>query len=557
MEEVMPGVFPKNWPHPITANVLETASRDFAEMLGSLPQVSCQPTKFTSHRAKKSADVRTKIALGYIEDSRLQPQMYSGADSFFFYGAMAFIVDPDFDIMKPTIRVTSTANCYYLRNFKGDVAAFYQRWYETIDWLVAKFPEHKHKIKNQDAFHFGEHGSTMLEVVKYYGPQSCKILLPDRNLVIRDSPNPLNKTNVYIAERYRWDGEQRGQFDDVAWTQMAKARTALYGMEASDQALNAPWALPEDVTTVSLGPRSVMRSREPEKIGRVPINMPPEAYSQQEFLAGQERMGARYPEGMTGNLDASVITGQGVNALLSQANLQVKVAQELVAIALQDAIAHAFEMDEVFWPDSQKTTEGATEGARFAVRYTPAKDIKGDYSVSATYGFASGLDPNRALVFMLQLRADGNLSKDTLMRHMGHLFGVGAQEELERVDAEELEAALKQGLFQLASSIGNPEMAGMGVDPRSVVRQMAHVIEQREKGKPLHDAILEALDLPDEELNPQAPQQGSPGGDEELIPGMPPQGGSPDLNMIMAGLTPGGNPNLQSTVSRQQRTTGG
>src|SRR5690554_590093 len=87
IQEVMPGVFPDNWPKPITANVLETASRDFAEMLGSLPQISCQPLKTSNTAAKQRADKKTKVALGYITDSRLQPQMYSGADSFFFYGA--------------------------------------------------------------------------------------------------------------------------------------------------------------------------------------------------------------------------------------------------------------------------------------------------------------------------------------------------------------------------------------------------------------------------------------------------------------------------------------
>src|SRR3546814_17426422 len=56
---------------------------------------------------------------------------------------------------------------------------------------------------------------------------------------------------------------------------------------------------------------------------------------------------------MTGNIDASIITGQGINALLSTVDSQIQVAQNLIAVALADAASFDLEMDERFWPEME------------------------------------------------------------------------------------------------------------------------------------------------------------------------------------------------------------
>jgi len=60
-----------------------------------------------------------------------------------------------------------------------------------------------------------------------------------------------------------------------------------------------------------------------------------------------------------------------------------------------------FEMDEKLWPNERKEIRGTSNGTPFEESYTPSKDIQGSHQVDVSYGFAAGMDPNRALVFLL------------------------------------------------------------------------------------------------------------------------------------------------------------
>src|SRR5690349_22512705 len=115
----------------------------------------------------------------------------------------------------------------------------------------------------------------------------------------------------------------------------------------------------------------------------------------------------------------------------------------------------------MYWPGLRKTVNGNISGAPFTETYVPAKDIKGDYSVSVTYGMTAGMDPNRAIVFLLQLRADGSLDRDTMQRQLP--FDVDVEDLQRRIDIEQIEDALKQGLFGLLANA--PSLGMQGIDP--------------------------------------------------------------------------------------------
>ena len=92
---VMPGVFPTSWPKPIVANVIDTTAKDLARVLARMPAVDCSTGNATSEKAKQFAAKRTKVALHYIDKSRLKKQLYVGADWYFTFGAMPIILEPD------------------------------------------------------------------------------------------------------------------------------------------------------------------------------------------------------------------------------------------------------------------------------------------------------------------------------------------------------------------------------------------------------------------------------------------------------------------------------
>jgi hypothetical protein len=152
---------------------------------------------------------------------------------------------------------------------------------------------------------------------------------------------------------------------------------------------------------------------------------------------------------------------------------------------------------------------------------------------------------------------------------------LNAAEEEQKLDIEDMRQALRQAVSGYAQAI--PVLAQAGQDPGEILQRLAVIIEGRQKGRPIEEVIQEAFAPPepppgmgeppveDASSIPGAPGEGPmPGGDSlsgindagmmrGVAPGQAglPPGGRPDLNVLLAGLTQRGEPNLQSSVSRR------
>lgn len=326
-----------------------------------------------------------------------------------------------------------------------------------------------------------------------------------------------------------------------------------------------------------IGPDAILRSQTPEKIRRVGMEMTNMSFLESNTLLEDLQAGSRYPAARTGSMDASVVTGRGALAMMSGLDQQLKAAQTVMRTAFMDMGAVCFEMDEKLWPNLKKDVKGVKDGTPFQISYTPSKDIAGDRSVDCTYGFAGGLDPNRAIVAMLQLRAEKAISRDSMMRQMP--FQVDVVDETAKVNVEDTRDALMQSMFAMVQAI--PAMAAQGMDPAESVLKAAAVVKGLQKGKAVEDVVTEVFApkpkpaSPMEEGAPGEPGPAGPGGPGGpagagvggpgggLQPsglmegvaagqaGMAP-GGRPDLNMLLAGLSGRGEAEMSARVSRRR-----
>jgi hypothetical protein len=300
--------------------------------------------------------------------------------------------------------------------------------------------------------------------------------------------------------------------------------------------------------------------------------MPASAFSQDQVLERELRVGARYPESRTGNMDASIVTGQGVKALNLGFDSQLKAYQSHLADALRKVLCLCMRVDEKLWPTTKKSATWNVNGTPHDLTYVPVKDINGNHDVDVQYGLMAGLDPNRALVFGLQARSDKLISRDTLMRNLP--MNINVDQENSVIAIEELRDALGQGLAATAQSI--PAMAQMGQDPLTVVTQIAQIITDFRKGEPIEDAALRAFTPPEPPpgTNPSEPAlatAGAPGSEAGsgglLPPGMeqsglpegvaPGQaamgpGGRPSLQYLLAGMSAGGKPQMSANVVQRR-----
>lgn len=557
LDRIMPQSMPDIWPKPIVANLIDTAARDQAESMAQMPSINCTSGVLTSNASKKFTAKRTKIAYWYADNSRLKVQQIDFCDHYNTYGMGIYIVEPDFVNKTPRIRVESPIGTYPEIDIHGNITSFTKVWNEPATVLAEKFPQYRHIIlgEKKDPQGGAIQGDAYVELVKYCDAEQYVMYMPQRmNFVLHQMDNHFGEVPVAVAKRPGFDEEIRGAFDGAIWVQLAKARMALLGLEATEKSVRAPLAVPRDLQKMTFGDDAVLRTDRPKEIVRVGIDFPQAAVAEAQILERELMQGTRTPEARSGNIDASVITGRGVNALMGGYNQLIATANTVIAAAMERMLALCFRMDEKFWPSEKKEIRGVSQGTAFEETYVPSKDINGNHTVDVTYGFASGLDPSRALVFLLQLRGDQLVSRDFVMRQLP--MDIDVVQLQTQIDNEQMTDALKQGFMAFAQ--GLPIMAQQGMDPVDGLMKVAKTISLREKGKPMHEAILSVFEPPKQ---PEAPAPGpmdlmaSLGGGGAPAPAAAPSGagggGGQDVMSLLAGLTAGNKANLGATVRRQ------
>ncbi len=62
------------------------------------------------------------------------------------------------------------------------------------------------------------------------------------------------------------------------------------------------------IQELQLGGDAVIRTSNPAGVRRVELTLPQGAFTEQQLLNQELRVASRYPEGRTGNIDASIVT---------------------------------------------------------------------------------------------------------------------------------------------------------------------------------------------------------------------------------------------------------
>lgn len=550
--DVYPDFFPEGVDANVVANFIDIVARDLSEVMAPLPAVNCSAANAVNDRARKFADNRTRIASNYFTHSDLSVQMYSGADWYLTYGFLPFVIELDEEASLPRIRLENPIGAYPEFDRFGRCIAFAKRYTMELGELVSQFPEHEYELLGPNGYR--QDLNVKVEMVRYYDKDQTVIFLPTRqNFVLSSVKNPLGKMLVVVARKPSIDGELRGQFDDVLGIQLLRNRFALLAMEAAEKSVQSPIVLPQDVQELQLGGDAVIRTSNPQGVRRVELTIPQGAFTESTLLNQELRVGSRYPESRTGNVNASIVTGQGVQALMGAFDTQVKSAQSIFASALRDVISLCFEVDEKIFP-VEKTIRGVDSGSPYEITYVPKKDIKGDYSADVRYGMLAGLNPAQGLIFMLQALSGGLISKDMAMRELP--FTVNVTQELEKIEIEKMRESLLGAITAYTQAI--PQMAASGADASDVVRKIAEVIKMRQKGQSLEDAIEQVLapqaQVPPAGATTQAVEQPSPAPAGAPVGGSQPQlaAAPPDVQSLLSSLSMGGGANASvRTIARR------
>ena len=563
-EAVSPGSFTPDFPAPIIANRIDTMARDMAATLTPLPTFSCLPSSLLKDRAKKFADKRTRIAQHYVESSALQAQMPDAADAYHCYGLFVGEVRPDFKGQQPKIKLLDGAAAYPIWDADYNVREILLVSQMSEQALKAYYPQH-HQTLTRDHRYAVQQG--MLKVYRFQDSERTIAYLPDaRGMVLEDVPNKLGKSTYVAIPRPMgedWFTVPRGAFADLVYPLLAENDLKMLALEATEKSVRAPIVVPTDVPDVPFGPDATIHTNNPQGVNRLKIDVPPAAFQAAELMDRDIQIGGMSPGSRSGSVNASVITGRGIDALGEGYSQQVAQAQTRIGIGLQKLLSLSFEMDEKYWPGVTKEIRGQSLDNPGTDTYTPAKDIAGDYTIAVDYGFLLGLDANRALVYILQAQGAGLISNETAARALP--IKLNMAEEGNKIQLEQLRNALLNSIA--ASSQVIPQMLAAGQQPTDLLRQLADVVDGVKKGKAIEEVIASVFAPPPPQEAAPAPQDplaalmgGGGGGAPEAALGQNPldaaAGGRPPLQQMIAGLTGGGAPNLRANVSRMNPVGG-
>lgn len=546
MSKVYPAMFSEDYSKPLVANIIDVSARDLAEAMAPLPSFNCSATNMVSDSARKAADLRGRIANFYIDKSELGVQMYTAADWYNTYGQLIARVELDYEDKNPIIQTINPFGAYPEIDRFGRCTSLAQIVGMDAQTLASMYPEFADQILNKNQY---QPGSPYLSMVRYHDKDQDLIYLPDRkNLILARTPNPIGECMVRVAMRPSIDGQARGQYDDVLGVQLARARFAVLQIQAAEKSIQAPIAIPQDVQELALGPDSIMRSSNPQAIRRVPLELPAGVFGESSVLERELRMGARYPETRSGQTDASVVTGRGVQALQAGFDTQIKAAQAQFARLFVELVAICFKVDEKIFGNTIKEIRGVDDGTPYILKYNPAKAIDGDYTVDVRYGIMSGMNPNNATVALLQMRSDKLVSRDYVRRELPVEINVTQEEQ--KVDIEEMRDALRAAISQTALAI--PQMVAQGQDPSKILNSFAEMIKGRQKGLQI-ESVVEKAFAPEPQpeapvMAPQSPVAGmapasasqpsmeNPGGAAPAAGGPQAPQGKPDIASLLASI---------------------
>jgi hypothetical protein len=524
---------------------------DIAESLAPLPTLSCNAINMTSSAARKRAQDRQHIGMYYWHHSKLKKFAVQAADWFLTYGFLPFVVEPDFRANCPVIRWDDPYEAYPQIDRRGNVQAYVKvnRW--TRRELAALYPELTLELCR------GEYAQDIsdqeCEVVTYRDAEQTLMFVPGKRKVLLEQVNNLiGRVPVAVALRTSIDGKMRGQFDDAIWVQIARAKMAALSLEAGMKAIEAPIAVPQDMVDMPIGPDAIWRTDQPDKIRRVGLDVPADAFRFDQRLEQEAMRATRYPEARSGQISASVITGRGVQELMGSFDAQISTAQDQFGVALADATSLAFEMDERVFGKVSKEIYGVSAGAPYKLTYKAESAIAGDYSCDVTYGLAAGLAPNNAVVMMLQLLGAELVSKDAVQKQLP--FDIDAVEMQQQIALEKGRSAVLEGVNQFAMSI--PMMAQQGMDPALALQQVAMFMDRVKRGDDIEAAAQKAFTPPPppepepgmEPMMAEDPMAAAMGGG---MGGMEGPQALPDVARMVAGFR-NGRADMSASVQRNQ-----
>jgi hypothetical protein len=447
---------------PTVANIVEMGIAHWSAIFGSqMPTLRC-PVPVVQDRAvgKKKARKRERRLLELWEQSNLLELLALGGGDYAGAGAVIFGVWADFTVpaadRNPYILRFDPRHTYLLKDQKGDVqTALVARRISRAEFR-AKYPEFEDRLPKQD----GE----MLEEWFWFKRDEFILAVADATtenrkdgvVILAREENKLGFVPVVEEVRPSFDGQRRGLFDQALHVMRTIHRLMSLTIMATEEDVFPPVLEFNVLNPEDFGPAGTLHARSHDaRMERIQGSGRFDVKDLIARLGDELRQQSAFPQQLTGEPGASIISARGIDASMGQIDARLALAHKQFERLLIKISGMMLRFDEIYCA-GEKTIHGDDRIYRTAETYNPKTDVDGHYVVSVTYGIGAGSDPQSREMRMAMWLSNEVLSAETVRENLNFLPDPTV-EELRRARADTRKAVML-GVLQQASQ-GNLEIA--------------------------------------------------------------------------------------------------
>ena len=415
---------------PTIANTIEEGINHWSAVGGAvLPSIRV-PVNVVEDRAgsRRGARKRERRLRELLKNSNIGSVMsllwgdYAGAGSAVM-GAWANFSEPNPAKRNPYVQRFDPRHTYTIRDELGRI----------VEMLVARkisLQELRIRLSEQDAAVFSKSKEEDVEEWYWYTKDRFQHMVVDastdgrkhrRNITIVDVENELGFVPVWEVVRPTFDSMRRGIFDQTLHLLRTMQRLMLMTIYSTEEHAFPAIGVYDVANPGDFGPGAIMQLRSAEsRIERVGPSSHFDVKDTIARLGDYAREQSAFPQQLTGDPGASIVSARGINASMGQLDARLAVAHSQFEIGYGKVCGFMLAIDETYC-DGEKTIMGDLTDDSPAETFIPSRDINGAYAVKATYGLGAGSDPANTEVRLSMHIANQAISRQTYREQLPFL----------------------------------------------------------------------------------------------------------------------------------------
>jgi hypothetical protein len=448
-----------------TANIMASGLERMAQKIGREPTLKVDqiPIK-DSEPARKKAEKRGRIVRAWDDMTRMElqyPQMGRWLPGYGFtfheirernFGGTTYPVsqlrDP-FDVYPGAWGVDQqpTEAAVFRQVSRKELKRIYPEYAERMETRWKPTGKASVPIIGQTGNWEG-HPHNPTTVIEYYCNEGTYVVSPDIGTILSVIPNPLESGPAFVmTKRFSFD-QLQSQFHHVFGLMAMMARLnilALIGTE--DATFRETNIIGEMIGDEYERGRFAVNEFEPgARIEKPTSEQLQQTWQAINVLERQFRVVAGYPVSQDGQSPNSFATGQGIRELGASANENIREYQVSMKHSIELIDRKRLEWEYVMHRNEKKRVYWFEGSAQSEEKYTPKKDIAGDFRTNREYGAMASFDENSKIIAGLQLMQAKIIDRRTMQDNLDGLKNPSLINE--RIDQDMAKEQMIGGLGQ-------------------------------------------------------------------------------------------------------------